>query len=155
MNNKGQLSLEYMLILSIILTGLILTTNTIQLEVEKNTILTSAKTGAQTGADKNNYAIYYNDTYNNYHANHPRLTYSNQIKIIKTELIQNKDNTLTIQTTAHTRSLNNHEKQIVSSRINYYIRETITKTYNKTSNTYYDPAYSNNYRITTKDVIWK
>ena len=65
-----------------------------------------------------------------------------------------KQDTIQIQVYAHTNTLNNEEKHILSSRINYYIRASITKTFNKTSNTFYEPAYSKNYKITTRNIIW-
>ena len=73
MNNKGQLTIEYIILCSILLITLVLTINTITNEVEKNTILSAAQIGAQNGINKNGYATYYNDTFNNYNQHHPQL----------------------------------------------------------------------------------
>lgn len=154
MNNQGQLTLEYILILSIIIITIISTSTIILLEAEKNTIQNAALTGAQQGVDKNAYAMYYNDTYNTYYKDSLKLIQSNQIKIIK--IIQKEDGKIIILTTyAHTTTLNSHEKNLASSRINYYIRRNIMNTFNKkTNDTYYNPCYSNNYEIKTNNIIW-
>ncbi|MDO5851787.1 MAG: hypothetical protein Q4Q23_04795, partial [Methanobacteriaceae archaeon] len=124
-------------------------------ETEKNTILTAAQLGAQTGAEKNGYAIYYNDTFNYYQESLPELTKPIQIQIVKItpEYGKNKIN-LTITLTTRN-NLNASEKDSTGSRIEYYTREKITKTFNKESesNTFYNPAKSNNYNITTK-IKW-
>ncbi len=155
MNNKGQLTVEYILLLSIIILVIVSSMSVIFVESEKNIILISAQIGAQNGVDKNGYAVYYNDTFNNYQDNYPKLLSSNKIKIIKIELVELSQNKIKIKTKAHTTSLNSKEKQIVSSRINYYIRRSISQTFKKDQNDiYYDPAYSYNYEITTQNIEW-
>lgn len=156
MNNKGQITAEYMLLLSIFLIIIIiLSIHTITNESEKNTIITAAQIGAQEAIDKNGYAMYYNDTFNNYQQNYKRLLTPTQIKIISIDLTE-EDKTIYIQTTATTTSLTETEKYIVGSRINYYIRKSITETFQKeASNIYYNPAKSQNYIIKTQTVIWK
>lgn len=153
MNNKGQITIEYILIMMIICIAMIMTTQMIDEKIEQNIIQQAALNGAQNGAHKNTYATYYNDTYNNYYENHKRLLVSNKVEIIKIQQIK-KDNTIQIQVYAHTNTPGSDEKHILSSRINYYVRESITKTFNKTSNTFYEPAYSKNYKITTRNIIW-
>ena len=73
MNNKGQIVVEYILLIGVIMIILFTATSTIYQEIEKNKIMNLAQIGAQTGADKNGYAMYYNDTFNNYKENYPRL----------------------------------------------------------------------------------
>lgn len=155
MNNKGQLTVEYMLLLCIILIILITITPIIMDENEQNQILNAAQIGAQNGVDKNAYAIYYNDTYNEYYQKDLSLLKSNQIKIIKITLKKTTNKTIKIYTKAHTTTLTSNERYIASSRINYYIRYNIMKTFQiKTNDTYYNPAYSNNYRIETQQIEW-
>ena len=156
MNNKGQLTIEYIILCSILLITLVLTINTITNEVEKNTILSAAQIGAQNGINKNGYATYYNDTFNNYNQHHPQLLTPTTIKIINRTLDE-KNKTIFIQTTVTTKTtLDTQEKNIMGSRINYYIRKSITDTFGKNpTNIYYDPAKSENYIIKTQPVIWK
>lgn len=155
MNNKGQISVEYILLMSIIIIILIITTNTILEETEKNTILTAAQIGAQIGIDKNAYAMYYNDTFNNYQENYPKLISPTEIKIIHINMTETS-NQLEIQTTVHSNTyLNYNEKNIVGSRINYYIRKAIAETLNiKSNDLYYENIQTKNYKINTKNVKW-
>ncbi|MCD7781147.1 MAG: hypothetical protein LUG89_00380 [Methanosphaera sp.] len=156
MNNKGQIVVEYILLVFVILVVLISITNMILSQTEENTIITAAHTGIQNGVDKNGYAMYYNDTYNKYQESYQALLMPTTIDIVKIDSYIDGKN-MEIQVTLHTsRSLTSQEKYILGSRINYYLRKSITDTFNKTneSNTYYDPAYSNNYIITTRNVRW-
>lgn len=156
MNNKGQISAEYILLLIVIIVFMISLSTIIMDQQEKNTILSAAKIGSQEAIDKNAYSMYYNDTFNYYQQEYPRLLRPTNIEIINITLLDDND-TLKIQTIAHTHSqLSNDEKYIVGSRINYYIRKSITETFKQQqSDTFYNPALSNNYKIETEDVIWK
>ena len=155
MNNKGQITVEYIIIISIILLILTITLTTITDQTEKNIILTSAQVGAQIGIDKNAYAMYYNDTFNNYQENYPKLLNPTEIKIIQINLTES-NNKIELQVTLHTNTkLNSNEKYIIGSRVNYYVRKTIAETYNKKSNdTYYENIQINNQKIKTKIVKW-
>ncbi len=155
-NNKGQISAEYILLLSVIIVIMISLSTIIMDQQEKNTIISAAKIGAQEAIDKNAYSMYYNDTFNYYQQEYPRLLKPTNIEIINITLLE-EDDTLKIQTIAHSHSkLSNDEKYIVGSRINYYIRKSITETFKQQQNdTFYNPALSDNYKIETIDVIWK
>lgn len=155
-NNQGQISVEYILIMTVIITFLITTTIIITDQQEKNTILSAAKIGAQEAVDKNAYSMYYNDTFNNYQTQYPRLLKPSDIDVINITLIEENNSTIKIQATAHSHSmLSNNEKYIVGSRINYYIRKSITETFKQeASDEFYNPALSNKYKIETYDVKW-
>ncbi|MBE6494038.1 MAG: class III signal peptide-containing protein [Methanosphaera stadtmanae] len=157
MNNRGQLTVEYILLLGIILIIIITSTSMFINQSEKNQIMTQAQIGAQIGVDKNGYAIYYNDTFNNYMNNNPRLLTPTKIKITEIEMYETNTKTIELEVTAYSSdTLNNNEKYIIGSRINYYIRKTITESFNKTQTTlYYDPALTNNYIVKTRTVKWK
>lgn len=155
MNNKGQITAEYMLLFGIFLIIIISSVHTVTDESEKNTIMAAALIGAGEATDKNGYAMYYNDTFNNYQQNCKRMLMPTQIKIISVNMTQ-EDKTIYIQTTAATTSLSETEKYMAGSRINYYIRKSITETFQgEATNIYYSPAKSQNYIIKTRNVIWK
>ena len=156
MNNKGQITVEYILLLSIIIT-LILTTNIIIEQSEKNQIIMQAQIGAQIGVDKNGYAIYYNDTFNNYYKNYPRLLTPTKIKITEINMYEMDNSTLELEVIAFSsETLTSSEKYIIGSRINYYVRKTITESFDKEQTTiYFDPALSDNYLIKTRNVKWR
>ncbi len=154
MNNKGQLSAEYMLLIGVMVLVLLISTSMIIDQSEKNTIITSAQVGIQTGIDKNAYAMYYNDTFNRYQESYPELLTPTEIDVVKIDSNTN-DKKMELQITLHTsKSLTSYEQYVIGSRVNYYTRRCISEAFNKTGNTYYDPAYSDNYEITTKDVKW-
>lgn len=156
MNNEGQITLEYILLTSIMVLILLQTTHTIIQENEKNTIQTAAQIGAQEGIDKNGYAMYYNDTYNNYQQNHPKLLNPTQIKLIKTKLIEKPNQTIDIQITIHTNTqLTTQEKNIIESRITYYTRKSIAQTLNiQTNDTFYENLQTKQYKIGRQYINW-
>ena len=156
MNKNGQITAEYILMISIILVILLATTNAILHETEKNTILTAAQLGAQTGIDKNGYAIYYNDTFNFYEENYTRLLSPTDIRIINITMEENKEN-ITLQVNLHTNNdLTSMEKYIIGYRVNYYVRKSISETFDHQieNDTYYEKVETNNYKIETKTVKW-
>ena len=155
MNTKGQITAEYILLLVVIFIVLISTSNIIQQESEKNIILTSAQIGAQIGVDKKGYAMYYNDTFNNYQNNYPKLLKTTEIKVIKINMYE-QDKDIILEVVLHSNSyLTNNEKYIVGSRVNYYVRKTISETFDLIStDTYYNQIHTENYKIETKIVKW-
>ena len=155
MKNKGQITAEYILIVGVIIVILTLTSQVLIIESEKNLILEYAQTGAQIGIDKNAYAMYYNDTFNNYMTNYPKLLYPTEIKVINISIIEN-NSSISLQVFLHSNNyLSNNQKEIVGSRVNYYIRKTISETFNQDStDLYYENCQSNNYKIETKKVKW-
>ncbi len=165
MNNKGQLTVEYLLLIMVILIIIISITSVTIYQSEKNIILTSAQNGAQEGADKNNYAMYANNTdsednydtyaFNKYEEEYPRLLSPVDVKIIKINEYE-KNETITLVITATSKStLTSKEKEMIGDRINYYSRKSVTEAFNKNkTNLFYDPALSNNYKIKTDNVIW-
>lgn len=155
MNNKGQIVAEYILVIGIIIVILITVSQILIEESEKNTILESAQIGAQIGIDKNAYAMYYNDTFNNYMLNYPKLLYPTEIRVINITMMDN-NSSIILQVSLHSDNyLTNNQKEIVGSRVNYYIRKTISETFNqKNSELYYENCQTNNYKIETKKVKW-
>lgn len=156
LNNKGQITVEYILLIGVLLVVLSLSIQTIYQESEKNTILYSAQMGANEAIDKNAFAIYYNDTFINYQNNYQRLLTPTEIKII--DLNMNELNKkLELEITLHSNTyLSNNEKYIIGSRVNYYIRKSIYHSFhnNTTNDTYYENLITNNYLITTKTAKW-
>lgn len=155
MNNKGQITLEYILMTGIIIVILIGSIQTINTESEKNTILSAAQMGAQIGVDKNAYAMYYNDTFNNYATNNLQLIFTMDIRVINISMTQ-EENSLYLQATIHSNTyLTDNQREIISQRVNYYIRKTISQTFDqKNADVFYENVKSNNYNIKTKKVNW-
>ncbi|RAP53822.1 MAG: hypothetical protein BZ137_05500 [Methanosphaera sp. rholeuAM130] len=156
MNNRGQISLEYIIFSTVIIIMVISLSQAVLDENEKNMIITSARMGAQEGVDKNAYATYYNDTFNYYQSDYPRLLYPTDIDIVNISLNETSEKRLTINIAAHSNTkLSHNQKYIISSRINYYARRSITNTFKQKQNgLYYTPALSDNYEIECEDVKW-
>lgn len=155
MNNEGQITAEYILMIVVIILISVMMTQVLLTESEKNIVLESAQTGAQIGVDKNAYAMYYNDTFNNYMINYPKLLYPTEIKVINISIMEN-NNIISLQVCLHSNNyLTNNQKEIVGSRVNYYVRKTISETFNQQdTDLYYENCQSNNYKIETKKVKW-
>lgn len=155
MNNKGQIAVEYIVLMGVLVIIILLTSSIIYQEIEKNKILNTAQIGAQTGVDKNGYAMYYNDTFNNYLENYPRLLTPTEIKIIQINM-KEENNTLNLEIVAHSvNTLSSTEKYVIGSRINYYVRKAISESFHIiTNDTYYTNIKTRNYEIKTKNVKW-
>lgn len=155
MNNEGQISVEYILVCTIIILLLISTANIVLLESEKNVMMDAAQRGALVGIDKNAYAMYYNDTFNNYQENYPKLLNPNNIELINIT-IENSDNFIKLQVYLHSNDyLTSSEKYIIGSRVNYYIRKSISETLNlKNDDLYYENIEIRNKLIETKTIKW-
>lgn len=154
MNNNGQITVEYILLISMIIIVIISIANNLQEETEKNTILNAAQIGAQIGVDKNGYAMYYNDTFNNYQQNYKRLLYPTEIKVINITLTQS-DKNIYIQVYLHTNNdLTSEERYIIGYRVNYYIRKTISETFNQNMTYPYENLQSKRFKIMNNTVKW-
>lgn len=155
MNNKGQISLEYILMIGIIVIILISAIQVLYLESEKNSILAAAQIGLQTGVDKNAYAMYYNDTFNTYGEDYPKLLYPTEIKVIGINITR-EENRIYLQAKLHSNHyLTVKQREIIGHRVNYYIRKTVSETFNQENpDLFYENCRSNNYNIETKKVKW-
>jgi uncharacterized protein (UPF0333 family) len=155
MNNEGQITVEYILLIAMIMLIVLLTASVLVKESEKNTILNSAQIGAQIGVDKNAYAMYYNDTFKEYEENYVKLLYPSELKVINITMNEMND-TLRLKAYIHTNNyLTNNERYIVGSRINYYIRKTVSETFNQENNDlFYNNLKSYNFKIETEEVGW-
>ena len=154
MDNQGQLTVEYIIIISIIIIIIFSTINILLEESEKNTILNSAQIGAQIGVDKNGYAMYYNDTFNNYQENYQRLLYPTETKVINITLTES-DKNIYIQVYLHTNNdLTSQERYIIGYRVNYYVRKTIAETFNQNITYPYENLQTGKYKIKNNTVKW-
>lgn len=124
--------------------------------------MSSSKTGAISGGEISTFSIYDKNTFDKYSKTRERLLYGTNIKIIKIKTFEKPFNNnygkkaIQLQIYAHSTNLNNTIKDSLGERINFNARKSITETF-KTKNLagdLYNPAFSNNYIITTKDVKW-
>jgi hypothetical protein len=162
MEEKGQLSVEFLLIVSFVIAIIIFSIPLILNENELNIIMASARTGVEDGIAINGISVYLKETFNDYLLKNPQLTYPHDIKLLKIVKVNmgfdDKYNKQRIQLKVYASSsyLNTADKNGAGDRINYYIRKSIATTFKteNLSNVLYNPSFSNNYIITTRDVQW-
>jgi hypothetical protein len=163
MDFHGQYVLEYILILGFsILVSLSSLTLVYDIN-ELNTIMASARSGVLLGSAMDGLAIYPHEKFDNYIKKHPRLITGSKIYFIR--VIYEKDGydpiykrkKIKLKIYASIKSVYNvADRECIGDRINYYVRRSICKSFNteNLTNTYYNPAFSDNYFITTYDVVW-
>ena len=163
MDFSGQYVLEYVLILgfSVLVS---LSTLTMVYDInELNTIMASARSGVLLGSEMDSLAIYPIEKYDKYIDKHPRLKTGSKVTFIS--IFYEKDGydpvykkkKIKLRIYASVKSLYNpDDRTCIGDRINYYVRRNICKSYNteNLTNCYYNPAFSDNYFITTYDVGW-
>ena len=178
-DNKGQISVELLLLISFALISAILLANAIidanELNVVMasarngafegmNVVMASARNGAFEGISSNGLAIYPKESYENYSRDFKKqsLLREKNIKIVKiSQSVKGKDNfNLTrIQLKVYASSpevKTKEEKEAVGDRINYNVRKSITQTFKSENitNKLFNPAFSNKYSFTTANVVW-
>lgn len=162
--NEGNISIEFIFILSLFLFITLNIINPIQNQNELNIIMASAKAGSLDGADISSMSIYSKNTFDNYFIDKKRLLYPSNIKIIKIEYIKkgyNKlynKNHIQLKVFVSSRDLiKTQYKQSVGDRINFNVRKQITKSFKteNITNDLYNPCFSKHYIITTADVNWQ
>ena len=163
MDFSGQYVLEYVLILGF---SILVSTSTLTMVYdinELNTIMASARSGVLLGSEMDSLAIYPTETYDNYIDIHPKLKIGSKVTFIR--IFYEKDGydpvykkkKIKLKIYASVKSLyNQDDRTCIGDRINYYVRKNICKSFNteNLTNCYYNPAFSDNYFITTYDVGW-
>ena len=163
-DNKGQITVELILILSFIIIIIISITNIAGSANELNIAMIAAEEGASEGASSNGLAIFPQDTYKNYSSNIEKqgILNAKDIRIINIQrTVKGKDalNKTRIQLKAYASCPNiqtREEKESIGDRINYNMRKSIVKSFKSENitNKLYNPAYSDNYSFTTANVEW-
>ncbi|MDR2624339.1 MAG: hypothetical protein LBC39_07255 [Methanobrevibacter sp.] len=158
---KAQLSVEFLL-LTVFVIASVITISTILNENELNMIMSSARIGAEEGVGVDGLSVYPKETFDDYLLKNPRLTYPQDIKvlkIVKTDMgfdegYGKKRIQLRVYTSSS--SLKSSDKNSAGDRINYNVRKAISSTFRNenSSNTLFNPCFSNGYVITTGDVKW-
>ena len=163
MDFNGQYTLEYVLILGVSILVALSTISLVYDINELNTIMGSARSGILLGSEMDSLAIYPRETFNNYIEKHPRLKTGSKVTFVG--IIYEKDGydpvykkkKIKLKVYASVNYIYNYDdRECIGDRINYYVRRSICnsfKTENLT-NIYYNPAFSDNYYITTYDVEW-
>ena len=164
LDNKGQNTVELILILSFIIIIIISITNIADSANELNIAMMAAKQGAANGASSNGLAIFPEESYRNYSSNIDKqgILTAKDIKIINIKQTpKGKDafNKTRIQLKVYASCPNiqtREEKESIGDRINYNMRKSIVKSFKSENitNKLYNPAFSDSYSFTTANVEW-
>jgi hypothetical protein len=164
MDNNGQITVEYLLIMGFgVLISILIACTAVQ-TIELNTCMAAARNGAVIGVSMDSLAVYPTEKFHEYAKNYPRLKSSSKIIFIglnyEDEGFDPKYQKIKIRLkiTASASSIKNeNERDCAGDRINYYVRKCICETFNteNLTNVYYNPAFTNRYVITTSEVEWK
>ena len=164
LDNKGQITVELILILSFILIIIISITSIAGSANEMNMAMLAAEQGALNGASGNGLAIFPQEAYKNYSSNIDKQGILNPknihiINIKKTEKGKDALNKTRIQLKVYASCPNiptREEKESIGDRINYNMRKSIVKAFKSEniSNKLYNPAFSDSYSFTTANVEW-
>ena len=163
-NEKGQITVELLLLISFTLITTILVANTIMDTNELNIAMASARNGAFEGISSNGLAIYPKETYDNYSKDPKKasLMRTKNIKIVKiSQSTMGKDSfnktRIQLKIYAYSPDVNTkEEKESVGDRINYNVRKSIVNSFKteNITNRLFNPAFSNKYSFTTANVVW-
>ena len=164
LDNKGQITVELILILSFILIIIISITSIAGSANELNMAMLAAEQGTLNGASGNGLAIFPQEAYKNYSSNIDKQGILNPknihiINIKKTEKGKDALNKTRIQLKVYASCPNiptREEKESIGDRINYNMRKSIVKSFKSEniSNKLYNPAFSDSYSFTTANVEW-
>jgi hypothetical protein len=163
-DNKGQITVELLLLISFTLITAIVLANIIIDSNELNIAMISARNGAFEGASSNGLAIFSKESYDNYSKDFKKqpLLREKNIKIVKiNQTIKGHDNfnRTRIQLKIYASSPDvktKEEKEAIGDRINYNVRKSITQSFKSENitNKLFNPAFSNKYSFTTANVVW-
>ena len=163
-DEKGQITVELLLLISFALITTIMLANAIMDSNELNIAMASARNGAFEGISSSGLAIYPKESYDNYSKDPKKqsLMREKNINIVKiSQTIKGKDNfnRTRIQLKIYASSPNiktKEEKESIGDRINYKKKKSITKSFKteNITNRLFNPAFSNKYSFTTANVVW-
>lgn len=162
MDFKGQITLEFVLLIGLILLIVMGITSYIGEDVELSQAMAAARSGATEGANIDSFAIYPEESFNNNIDKHPRILSPSSVKIININYVNFGFNTtynktrIQLRITASCPTVKSHDQNSLGDRINYYARKKISELFGTSSQTNmaFNPTYSNRYVFTTADVKW-
>ena len=163
MDDKGQISGEFLLLTGILVIVLMLSLIFIAGQNELNIAMGAARNGVINGIGASSTAFYPIDKYDEYSDSKTSLMHPYSVDIINisyTELgMDNNYDKKKIQFKVYAKKSDEYSKSELDSigeRINYNLRKSIAISFNSTSSTnkLYNPVFSPHYVYTTANVKW-
>ncbi|NYT18658.1 MAG: hypothetical protein GKB98_03485 [Methanobacteriales archaeon] len=163
MDRRGQISIEFMMMVAVIPLVVLLLGSLTTESSELTLAMAAARNGATQGANLNSMAFYPDQAFSNYTNKNQRLLLPSKVRIIKVEYKNQGYNSVYQRTKIQIRvyasdpTLKNHDDQnCMGERINYYVRKSISGSFQTDylTNNAYNPVFSHRYYYTTADVRW-
>ena len=163
MDNKGQISAEFLFLFGVLLLIMMLTVVFVAQQQELNQAMTAARNGADEGLATSSSGIYPEDTYRDYSHTKTSLLYPYSIEIVNISYVElghdvNYDKKrIQLKVYAKTSDRFKADELVsIGDRINYNLRKSIALSFNSTSSTnkLYNPVFSPHYVYTTANVKW-
>jgi len=161
--NKGQISIEFILLIGLSFVIILSLATFLNNENELNIAMAAARDGAIEGATIDGVAIYPKNSFDDYILNNQILTIPSSVKIIKIEKINNGYHNVYNRTRIQLRVYascpdlkTTSDKNSAGDRINFYVRKSIASSFKteNLSNNLFNPSFSTNYVFTTANVQW-
>ncbi len=163
MDNKGQISAEFLFLIGVMILIVMISIVFIAQEQELNQAMASARNGVSEGLATSSSGIYSEDTYREYSTSKTSLMYPYSVEIINisyTDLgYDNNYDKKRIQFMVYAKTSDKFkadELVSIGDRINYNLRKSIALGFNTTqsTNNLYNPVFSPHYVYTTANVNW-
>ena len=163
MDNKGQISGEFLFLFGVLILIVMLAISFIASEQELNTAMSAARNGVIEGLSTSATGIYPTDTYRDYSTSKIGLLNPYSVKIVNISYndlgYDNNYEKKKIQFKVYAKTSSRFDsKELVSigDRINYNLRKSIAISFNSSASTnkLYNPVFSPHYVYTTANVKW-
>lgn len=164
MDIKGQLPIEFLLVVGLSIMVLMPLTLSLSDASELNQAMSAARTGALQGAISDSLAIYPKESFRDYTLENQRLLNPSVVKIIKISYLNQgfhqgyQKTKIQLKIYASAPSVTNKtDRNCLGDRINFNARKKIAESFNteNLTNALYNPAFSSKYVFTTTDVQWQ
>ena len=163
MDDRGQISAEFLFLFGVLILIVMLSLIFIADEQELNVAMAAARSGAIEGLETSSVAIYPEDTYREYSNSKTSLLYPYSIKIINVSYEElgydanYEKKWIQFKVYAKTSErFDDSELVSIGDRINYNLRKSLAISFNSTlsTNKLYNPVFSPHYVYTTANVKW-
>lgn len=163
MDNKGQMSAEFLFLFGTLIIIVIISIIFIAGENELNIAMSAARNGANEGLAISSSGIYSKEIYNDYSDSKTSLLSPYSVDIVNVSYdeqgFDNSYDKKKIQLKVYAKASNRFSKEelvSIGDRINYNVRKSIAISFNSTQSTnkLYNPVFSRHYVFTTANVKW-
>lgn len=163
MENRGQISAEFIFLTGVLIVIVMLSTIFIAGENELNLAMSAARNGVIEGVASSSAAMYADEAYDDYSGLKGNLMHPYSVDIINISYSELGEDDVyakkKIQFKVYARPSDEYsegELDSIGERINYNLRKSIAISFNSTSstNSLYNPVFSPHYVFTTANIKW-